>query len=185
MRRACYASGWNASDHLQRPTYILIMSTLVLGIGNLLLSDEGVGVHVVRALAQRELPSGVAVVEAGTAFLDVLSDIAQADRILLVDAMEGGGTPGTVYRVPFDQCRHPGMLASLHGLDLSRVLFMAGNDRKPLITVFGIEPARIEWGMELSSAVRCALPAVEEALYEELMRPSPEGADPCCATVAG
>jgi hydrogenase maturation protease len=146
------------------------MSTLVLGIGNLLLSDEGVGVHVVRALAQRELPSGVAVVEAGTAFLDVLSDIAQANRILLVDAMEGGGTPGTVYRVPFDQCRHPGMLASLHGLDLSRVLFMAGNDRKPLITVFGIEPARIEWGMELSPAVQGALSAVEEALYEELSR---------------
>jgi hydrogenase maturation protease len=161
------------------------MSTLVLGIGNLLLSDEGVGVHVVRVLAQRELPPGIVVIEAGTAFLDVLSDIAQADRILLVDAMEGGGTPGTVYRVPFDQCRHPGMLASLHGLDLSRVLFMAGNDRKPLITVFGIEPARIEWGMELSSAVRCALPAVEEALYEELMQPRPEGTDPCRATAAG
>jgi hydrogenase maturation protease len=161
------------------------MSTLVLGIGNLLLSDEGVGVHVVRALAQRELPSGVAVVEAGTAFLDVLSDIAQANRILLVDAMEGGGTPGTVYRVPFDQCRHPGMLASLHGLDLSRVLFMAGNDRKPLITVFGIEPARIEWGMELSPAVQGALSAVEEALYEELMQPRPEGTDPCRATAAG
>jgi hydrogenase maturation protease len=147
------------------------MNTLVLGIGNLLLSDEGVGVHVVRALARRELPSGVAVVEAGTAFLDVLPDIAQADRILLVDAMEGGGAPGTVYRVPFDQCRHPGMLASLHGLDLSRVLFMAGNDRKPEIMVFGIEPARIEWGMELSPAVQHALPAVEQALYEALMQP--------------
>jgi hydrogenase maturation protease len=147
------------------------MKTLILGIGNLLLCDEGVGVHVVRALMQRELPSGVAVVEAGTAFLDVLSDIALADRILLVDAMEGGKAPGTVYRVPFDQCRHPDMLASLHGLDLSCVLFMAGKDQKPDITVFGIEPDRIEWGMELSPAVQRALPAVEEALYEELMQP--------------
>jgi hydrogenase maturation protease len=144
------------------------MNTLILGIGNLLLCDEGVGIHVVRALVRRELPSGVAVVEAGTAFLDALSEIAQADRILIVDAMKGGGAPGTVYRVPFDQCRHPGMLASLHGLDLSRVLYMAGNDRKPEILVFGIEPAHIEWGMELSPVVRAALSAAVAALYEAL-----------------
>ena len=85
-----------------------MMNTLILGLGNLLLSDEGVGVHVARALAERELPPGVSVVEAGTAFLDVLSDIEKADRILLIDAMEGGGAPGSVYRVPFDQCVHGG-----------------------------------------------------------------------------
>jgi hydrogenase maturation protease len=146
------------------------MKTLILGIG--------VGVHVVRNLAQRKLPYGVAVVEAGTAFLDVLPDIAQADRILLVDAMEGGGAPGSVYRVPFDQCRHPGMLASLHGLDLSRVLYMAGNDRKPEILVFGVEPARIEWGLELSPAVQSALPAIEKALLDELSR-CENGSVPC------
>jgi hydrogenase maturation protease len=67
------------------------------------------------------------------------------------------------------------MLASLHGLDLSRVLFMAGNDRKPEIMVFGIEPARIEWGMELSPAVQHVLPAVEQALYEALMQPRVRG----------
>jgi hydrogenase maturation protease len=144
------------------------MNTLILGIGNLLLCDEGVGVHIVRSLAQLNLPPGVTVVEAGTAFLDALPEIAQADRILIVDAMEGGGAPGTVYRVLFDQCRHPAMLASLHGLDLSRVLYMAGNDRKIEIIVFGIEPAHIEWGMELSTVVRNALPAVVEALHEAL-----------------
>ena len=144
------------------------MNTLILGIGNLLLCDEGVGVHVARALAQRELPPDVSVVEAGTAFLDVLPEIEKADRILLVDAMEGGAAPGSVYRVPFDQCRHPEMLASLHGFDMSRVLFMAGNDRAPEVTVFGIEPARIEWGTELSPAVQRVLPAVQEAILNEL-----------------
>lgn len=144
------------------------MNTLVLGIGNLLLCDEGVGVHVVRALQQRKLPPEVTVVEAGTAFLDVLPEIAQADRILIVDAMEGGGAPGSVYRVPFDQCKHPAQLASLHGLDMSRVLYMAGNDRHPEVTVIGIEPARIEWGMELSPAVHKALPMVEKAILNEL-----------------
>jgi hydrogenase maturation protease len=146
------------------------MNTLILGIGNLLLCDEGVGVHVARALAQRELPRGVSVVEAGTAFLDVLPEIEKADRILLVDAMEGGAAPGSVYRVPFDQCQHPDMLASLHGFDMSRVLFMAGNDRSPEVTVFGIEPARIEWGTELSPAVQRVMPAVEQAILSELAR---------------
>ncbi len=146
------------------------MNTLVLGIGNLLLCDEGVGVHVARALAQRELPPDVSVVEAGTAFLDVLPEIEKADRILLVDAMEGGAAPGSVYRVPFDQCQHPDMLASLHGFDMSRVLFMAGNDRSPEVTVFGIEPARIEWGTELSPSVQRVVPAVEQAILYELAR---------------
>ena len=144
------------------------MNTLILGIGNLLLSDEGVGVHVARALAQRELPPDVSVVEAGTAFLDVLPDIEKADRILLVDAMEGGGAPGSVYRVPFEQCRHPDMLASLHGFDMSRVLFMAGNNRNPEVTVFGVEPAKIEWGTEVSPAVQRTLPALEKAIVREL-----------------
>ena len=146
------------------------MHTLVLGLGNLLLSDEGVGVHVARALAERELPPDVSVVEAGTAFLDVLPDIEKADRIVLIDAMEGGGAPGSVDRVPFDQCVHPDMLASLHGFDMSRVLFMAGNERAPEVTVFGVEPARIEWGTELSAAVQRMVPAVEEAILDEISR---------------
>src|SRR5215469_2932962 len=141
-----------------------MMNTLILGLGNLLLSDEGVGVHVARALAERELPPGVSVVEAGTAFLDVLPEIEMADRIVLVDAMEGGGAPGSVYRVPFNECRHPEMLASLHGFDMSRVLFMAGNQRAPEVTVFGIEPARIEWGTEVSPAVERVLPMVADAI---------------------
>ena len=145
------------------------MTTLILGMGNLLLCDEGVGVHVARSLSRRDLPSSVSVVEAGTAFLDVLPDIEKADRILLIDAMEGGGTPGSVYRVPFDQCQHPEMLASLHGLDISRVLYMAGNDRLPVVTVFGIEPARIEWGTELSPVVARVIPAVEQAILGELL----------------
>ncbi len=147
------------------------MNTLILGLGNLLLTDEGVGVHAARALAARELPEGVSVVEAGTAFLDVLPEIEKADRILLIDAMEGGGAPGSVYRVPFDECRLPEMLASLHGFDMSRVLFMAGNQRNPQVTVFGVEPAKIEWGTEVSPAIARTLPLLEQAILHELTPP--------------
>lgn len=146
------------------------MKTLILGVGNLLLGDEGVGVHAIRALALRSLPADAVAIETGTAFLDVLSEIAWADRILLIDAMAGQGVPGSVYRIPFALCQQPPQLASLHGLDLARVLWMAGNPRQPETVAFGVEPARIRWGMELSVEVQRALPIVVDSVYTELMR---------------
>jgi hydrogenase maturation protease len=143
------------------------MSVLILGIGNLLLGDEGVGVHAVRSLAQSTLPEGVQAVEAGTAFLEVLPLLESADAIVVVDAMEGGGAPGSVYRVPFDECKHPELLASLHGFDLSRVLYMAGNARKPEVVVFGVEPEKIEWGMDLSPVVQRSVPKLCELILAE------------------
>jgi hypothetical protein len=62
------------------------------------------------------------------------------------------------------------MPASLHGFDLSRVLFMAGSDRAPEVIVFGVEPARIEWGTELSPAIQQVLPGGEKAILNELSR---------------
>jgi hydrogenase maturation protease len=145
------------------------MRTLVLGVGNLLLGDEGVGVHAAHALARRDdLGPDTHVVDAGTAFLDFLPEIEKAERILIVDAMEAGGTPGSVYRTPFDSCKHPQMLVSLHGFDLSRVLFMAGNHGNPSVTVFGVEPGEISWGMELSAAVAGTLPLLEQAIVDAI-----------------
>jgi len=143
------------------------MRTLVLGVGNLLLGDEGVGVHAARALACRTgLSPQTQIVEAGTAFLDFLPEIETAERIIIVDAMEAGGTPGSVYRMPFDDCKHPQMLASLHGFDLSRVLFLAGNQHNPEVIVFGVEPASINWGMELSPALARTMPLLEKAIVD-------------------
>jgi hydrogenase maturation protease len=60
------------------------------------------------------------------------------------------------------------MLASLHGFDLSRVLYMSGSNRAPQVIVFGIEPGRIEWGTELSPAVQRTLPKAAQAILDEL-----------------
>jgi hydrogenase maturation protease len=143
-------------------------STLVLGVGNLLLADEGVGVHAVRALQREPLPDQVAALEVGTAFLDVLPEVGRADRIVVVDAMEGGGAPGTIYRVPFDECAHPPVLASLHGLDLSRVFYLAGRSAGPEAVVIGVEPACIGWGLELSPELQRAIPEIVAVVRREL-----------------
>lgn len=145
------------------------MATLVLGIGNLLLGDEGVGVHVARALQRQRLPENVTVLEVGTAFLEALPEIERADRIIVIDAMHAGHAPGTAYRVPYDDCVKPECIASLHGFDLSRAIFLAGRDTMPETVIIGVEPARIDWGTELSPEVQGMLPAVIEAVKNETM----------------
>jgi hydrogenase maturation protease len=146
------------------------MKTLILGIGNLLLCDEGVGVHVARALKQEQLPGNVVILEVGTAFLDALPEIEHADRIIIVDAMQAGHAPGTIYRVPFEDCVKPECIASLHGFDLSRVLFMAGRESPPEAVVIGVEPGRIDWGTDLSTEIQEMIPSVIETIKEEMAR---------------
>ncbi|MCU0586995.1 MAG: hydrogenase maturation protease [Syntrophobacteraceae bacterium] len=145
------------------------MKTLVLGIGNLLLCDEGVGVHVVRELLKADLPSGTEVMEVGTAILDALPAIESAERIIVVDAVQADGTPGTIYRMPFDAFAPSRVIASMHGFDLSRVLALAGRTDQPRITVIGIEPAVVDWSMDLSPSVANVLPLAAEAVLDEIL----------------
>jgi hydrogenase maturation protease len=142
--------------------------TLVLGLGNILLGDEGVGVRVAQALATEGLSPNVTVLDAGTAILDVLPAIEEADRLIVVDAVQADGTPGTVYRIPFDEMAHPAVIGSLHGFDLSRVLALAGREQPPDVVVIGVEPQVIAWSLDLSPAVEDALPAALGAVRDEL-----------------
>ncbi len=146
------------------------MRTLILGIGNLLLSDEGVGVHAACVLQQENLPSNIITLEVGTAFLDALPEIELADQIIIIDAMKADHAPGTVYRVPLSDCVMPEYTASLHGFDLSRVMFLAGRTSQADVIVIGVEPARIEWGTELSPEIRNAIPAVIKTVKAEIIK---------------
>ncbi len=96
--------------------------------------------------------------------------IAAADRVIVVDAMKGGGTPGTVYRVAIDDCDNSGPIGSVHGFDLKSVLHLVGRAEPPEVVVIGIEPEAIGWSMELSAAVvGKALPDVITAVQGELL----------------
>ncbi len=144
------------------------MITLVLGIGNLLLGDDGVGVHAARRLLKEGQPPGTEVLEVGTAILDALPALEHADRILVLDAVKADGPPGTVYRLPFDECEPPSTIASLHGFDLSRVMALAGRESVPEVIVLGVEPASIDWSLELSPPVAEALPRFLEVVKKEM-----------------
>ena len=153
--------------------------TIVLGVGNLLLSDEGVGVHVARELMGMELPPGVSVVEGGTAGLNLLHLIRDADRLIVIDAVQGEGAPATVYRFDMDdiQDKGRGLIASVHSLGVREVLDLCALTGKgPQTTVIGIEPERLEIGTELSDKVRAKVPLLLRLVLQEINQ-NPD--DPC------
>ena len=130
---------------------------LVLGVGNVLLRDEGIGVKVVERLQQRyRFSSNVEVMDGGTLGLRLLDPISRADHLIVVDAVQNGQPPGTLYQLPVDELeKRVTFKNSLHQLDLVETLAYAEVLRdRPTAVIIGIEPADISpWGMELSQAV--------------------------------
>jgi hydrogenase maturation protease len=141
---------------------------LVLGLGNLLLGDEGVGVHAAQALLQTQMPDEVMVIDVGTAILDAISALEDADFVIVVDAVKADGSPGTIYRIPFTDMIRPDCIASMHGFDLSRVLALAQRQTCPEVLVIGIEPATMDWSLDLSPAVAETFPVVLEQVRREI-----------------
>lgn len=141
---------------------------LVLGLGNLLLADEGIGVHAAQALIRADMPPEVTVRDTGTAILDAIPDLETADFVIVVDAVKADRTPGSVYRIPFADMVRPEVIGSMHGFDLSRVLALTPRKTVPEVVVIGVEPALIDWSMELSPPVAAALPRVIDQVRLEI-----------------
>jgi hydrogenase maturation protease len=133
---------------------------LVAGLGNLLLQDDGVGVHAVREF-QGLAEDAYRAVDVGCAVLDALHLFEWAEKILLIDAMKAGGSPGTVYRVnSIDDLEGGELLASLHELSVVQALKMINQNHQPEVSIIGIEPQTIDYGLELTEHVEAALPLV-------------------------
>lgn len=144
------------------------MQTIILGLGNDLLGDEGVGVHAARLLQREALPPDTKVIEVGTAILKSMSEWEEADRIIVVDAMKGEGAPGTIYKISLEDCSGSPCIASMHGFDIFRVMSLLGRKRPPPVTVFGVEPERIHWSMSLSPPIAASLPFLISAVKAEI-----------------
>ncbi|MBA7663105.1 Hydrogenase 1 maturation protease [subsurface metagenome] len=97
-----------------------------MGVGNILCRDEGVGVHIVQELQAHDLPGNVVLIEAGTSVLDAFLDAARADKVIVIDAVQGGGEPGSIYRFPIDSISPGGRfkVTSLHQISLHESINM-------------------------------------------------------------
>jgi hydrogenase maturation protease len=148
------------------------MSVLVLGVGNILLTDEGIGVRVVEALERRyQIPPGVEVMDGGTAGMELLSSIANREHVILVDAVNTGAEPGTVVCLVGDEV--PALFKtkiSPHQLgisDLLGVLTVTGEMPKDM-TLFGVVPFSLDTSVELSEPMRPKLEELLELTVAEL-----------------
>ena len=138
---------------------------LIVGLGNVLMGDDGVGVHAVRALLEEPI-AGVTAVEVGTAVFDALHLFEECDVVLALDAIQAGEEPGAVYQlVPDDAAaRAPG--SSMHELGVRDALAMLPSEKRPRLVVLGVEPHTIACGMELSARIEAILPAFLETVRE-------------------
>jgi hydrogenase maturation protease len=146
--------------------------TLVLGIGNPLCGDDGLGPRAVELLAAGGLPQGVVAQEAGTPGFGLVSWMEGWNRVILVDAVKMGLPPGSWRRLDGLDL-NPLAIAdplSLHEPDLANGLALAqALDMMPeQLTIYAVEPAGIEPGRKLSTAVRSVLPEIVEKILEEL-----------------
>jgi hydrogenase maturation protease len=151
--------------------------TLVLGIGNVLMGDEGVGVEVVRRLEGLPLPEGVECVDGGTVSFVLLEPMRRADRIVLVDAAVDETPPGTIRRLTprFSRDYPPSLTAHDIGLkDLLDAFHLMGDPPEVVLFAITVRPP-VEPRLDLSLPVAAAVPEVVRRVLEEVSEPTRRG----------
>ena len=149
---------------------------LILGIGNILLKDEGIGVHVAHELQKYDLPSNVEIIDGGTAGLDILLLQEGLYKLVVIDAIKAGNKPGTIYKTKY---LAPQFIAgfsagqsqvSLHQFGLVDALTAAEkmNCAPEEMVIIGVEPGEVDLGLELTEKVARSIPEVFEHVLEEI-----------------
>lgn len=148
------------------------MNVLVLGVGNILLRDEGLGVRAIEELERAyTFAPGVELVDGGTCGLELLDNLKGRDLLLIIDAMRNGGPPGSVYRLSDREVpAHFHTRITPHQLGISDLLATLGlMEALPArLVLFGVEPADLSTGLGLSAPVAQALDRVVAAVAAEL-----------------
>lgn len=151
---------------------MLDTDTLVLGIGNILLQDEGLGIHALERLNQDYcVPATIRLMDGGVMGLDLLPYLEDLSFLLVIDAVETGQPPGTLVRLEGDAI--PAALAlkmSMHQAGLQELLATSRLQGKSpsKVVLWGMEPANVDWGVDLSSPVADGLDALVQAVIGEL-----------------
>lgn len=143
---------------------------LVLGVGNILMGDEGIGVYVVKELKKKNLPSHIEVIDAGTALFSIVHLLRKRKKIVIIDAARGGEKPGTIYRIlPSRIKSRYQRLLSLHEMGLRESLdALEEKEETQEVVIIGVEPAFIDWGLRLSPVVRGKLPEIIKIVLSEI-----------------
>ena len=166
--------------------------TAVVGVGNILMGDEGIGVRAIEAIEPKSLPEGTELFDGGTAFYALTGELANFDKLVIVDAVNGGQPAGTIYRLELKEIlegarqdgtsRHSSL--SLHDVGVIEALMLerlaeqtssaprqANGLSSAEVVIIGVEPARVELSMELSPTLKERLPTLVQIILGELSGP--------------
>lgn len=144
--------------------------TVVLGIGNILLKDDGVGVHIIRALENEKLPSTIELVDGGTSTLDTLGYFLEYKKVVVIDCLKAGYDPGTIYKIKPEEIKsYKSENLSIHDVQILDVVRMANMLGKfPEVIIFGIEPEKICLDTEMTETMKNKISEVIKILKLEL-----------------
>ena len=143
--------------------------TLIVGMGNLIYKDEGIGVHVVQEMKKMELPGHIELLDIGTSTMDLIAYLDGVKKLIVIDAMKAEGKPGTIYKCkPEDLIPKAETPVSLHDIGVLETLTMAKKMGMEIETVIiGVEPEVMDWGMELTEELEKRIPSIIEAVLKE------------------
>ena len=144
--------------------------TVIIGIGNILLQDDGVGVHVIKQLENEKLPSTIELVDGGTSTLDTLGFFLDYKKVIVVDCLRAGLKPGTIYKIkPEDIKNYQKENLSIHDVQILDVVQMANMMNKyPEVVIFGIEPEKISLDLEMTEIMVSKIPEIIRNIKKEL-----------------
>ncbi len=146
---------------------------LIAGIGNLLFTNEGIGVHIIRELSKKDLPDGVGLADVGTATFELVSMMEGKDKVVILDGIISNHTPGTVFRLTPDDLKSAKgkSMTSLHHFGVLEALESAAQmGFRPEVVIFGIAAKDYQTpGTELTAQLQESLPKIVELILREVV----------------
>ncbi|SHI66414.1 hydrogenase maturation protease [Geosporobacter subterraneus DSM 17957] len=150
--------------------------TAVVGIGNILLKDDGVGIHILKHIEEAAWSRDITLVDGGTCIFDLLDVFVKHEKVVIIDSIKGGHAPGTIYRLtPEELGSFVKATTSLHDvqvLDLLQNVNYMGYF--PKVMIIGIEPEEICFDLSLSKTIKGQLPRMIEVLKTEILEEKSE-----------
>jgi hydrogenase maturation protease len=144
---------------------------LIIGIGNLLLGDEGIGVHVAYALQKQKLPDFVEVIDGGTSGADLLDLLCGRDKVIFIDAVDADIEPGTIIKMaPDDLAAKTESSLSMHDIGILETLSMTKrlDDAPKEVVIIGVKPKDISPKIGLTNILASAMPKIMFTAIQEI-----------------
>jgi len=148
---------------------VLQKKVLVLGVGNVLLKDDGLGPLIVRQLEKEYQDEAVTFLDGGTLGLDLLAYVEGYKHLVIIDALDAGKEPGSILYWEGKTLAGLSEQVSIHEVgvkELLHALNLLGLDLE--ISVLGIQVQDVSWGLELSEKVQNSIPLLKEAIIKRI-----------------